>query len=94
GHYFLLNIECNSESLKDIESLFKFEESIMRSSIVKKKRAETEPSSLFTQTQNVQKSNEIIDQTAEDKKPNESKNNSKEETNASSELESSESDKE
>ena len=21
GHYFLLNIECNSESLKDIESL-------------------------------------------------------------------------
>ena len=83
GHYFLLNIECNSESLKDIESLFKFEESIMRSSIVKKKRAETEPSSLFTQTQNVQKSNEMIDQTAEDKKPNESKNNSKEETNAS-----------
>ena len=94
GHYFLLNIECNSESLKDIESLFKFEESIMRSSIVKKKRAETEPSSLFTQTQNVQKSNEMIDQTAEDKKPNESKNNSEEETNASSELESSESDKE
>ena len=36
----------------------------------------------------------MIDQTAEDKKPNESKNNSKEETNASSELESSESDKE
>ena len=42
GHYLLLNIECNSESLKDIESLFKFEESILRSSIVKKKRAETE----------------------------------------------------
>ena len=38
----------------------------MRSSIVKRK--ETEPSSLFTQTQNVQKSNEMIDQTAEDKK--------------------------
>ena len=73
GHYFLLNIECKPESLKEIESLFKFNESIMRSSIVKKKRAETEPSSLFTQTQNVQKSNEMIDQTAEDKKPNESK---------------------
>ena len=48
GHYFLLNIECNPESLKEIESLFKFNESIMRSSMVKKKRAETDPSPLLT----------------------------------------------
>lgn len=82
GHYFLLNIECNSENLKDIESLFKFEESIMRSSVVKKKRAESEPSSLFIQTKNTKKSDSTIDQTVEDKKSNESENNSKEETNA------------
>tara|TARA_B100001093_G_scaffold520278_1_gene614182 strand:+ start:3426 stop:3881 length:456 start_codon:yes stop_codon:yes gene_type:complete len=50
GHYFLLNIECDPKKLKDVEALFKFDESIMRSSLVKKKRAETEPSSLFTQT--------------------------------------------
>ncbi len=50
GHYFLLNIECDPKKLKDVEALFKFDESIMRSSLVKKKRAETEPSSLLTQT--------------------------------------------
>tara|TARA_B100000886_G_scaffold263541_1_gene188107 strand:+ start:1334 stop:1789 length:456 start_codon:yes stop_codon:yes gene_type:complete len=56
GHYFLLNIECDPKKLKDIEALFKFDESIMRSSLVKKKRAETEPSSLLTQTVSQQKS--------------------------------------
>ena len=50
GDYFLLNIECDPKKLKDVEALFKFDESIMRSSLVKKKRAETEPSSLLTQT--------------------------------------------
>ncbi|MAK14854.1 MAG: 30S ribosomal protein S6 [Proteobacteria bacterium] len=50
GHYFLLNIECDPKKLKDVEALFKFDESIMRSSLVKKKRAEIEPSSLLTQT--------------------------------------------
>ena len=50
GHYFLLNIECDPEKIKDVEALFKFDESIMRSSLVKKKKAETEPSSLMTQT--------------------------------------------
>lgn len=93
GHYFLLNIECNSESLKDIESLFKFDESILRSSIVKKKRAETEPSSLLTQTQNMQKNNSVIDQTDEVKKNNETSKNSEEEDTTASRKESSDSDK-
>ena len=37
GHYYLLNFECDPKNLKEIESLFKFDESIMRSSLVKKK---------------------------------------------------------
>ena len=55
GHYFLLNFECDPKNLKEIESLFKFDESIMRSSLVKKKRAETEPSILLSQTKNQKK---------------------------------------
>jgi small subunit ribosomal protein S6 len=55
GHYFLLNFECDPINLKEIESLFKFDESIMRSSLVKKKRAETEPSILLSQTKNQKK---------------------------------------
>tara|TARA_B100000886_G_C20192100_1_gene394740 strand:+ start:99 stop:566 length:468 start_codon:yes stop_codon:yes gene_type:complete len=55
GHYFLLNFECDPKNLKEIESLFKFDESIIRSSLVKKKRAETEPSVLLSQTKNQKK---------------------------------------
>ena len=50
GHYFLLNFECEPNNLKEIETLFKFNESILRSSIVKKRRAETEASALMSQT--------------------------------------------
>jgi small subunit ribosomal protein S6 len=70
GHYFLLNFECDPINLKEIESLFKFDESIMRSSLVKKKRAETEPSILLSQTKNQKKyedASEIDSKTDKDK---------------------------
>ena len=52
GHYFLLNFDCPPNYLNEIESLFKFDETILRSSIVKKRRAETETSALMSQTKN------------------------------------------
>ena len=71
GHYFLLNFECDPKNLKEIESLFKFDESIMRSSLVKKKRAEKEPSILLSQTKNKKKHEDApeidIDKSAKDK---------------------------
>jgi small subunit ribosomal protein S6 len=70
GHYFLLNFECDPINLKEIESLFKFDESIMRSSLVKTKRAETEPSILLSQTKNQKKyedASEIDSKTDKDK---------------------------
>ena len=71
GHYFLLNFECDPKNLKEIESLFKFDESIMRSSLVKKKRAETEPSILLSQTKNQKKHEDApeidIDKSAKNK---------------------------
>ena len=54
GHYFLLNFECLPINLQEIESLFKFDETILRSSIVKKRKAETETSALMSQTKNSQ----------------------------------------
>jgi len=54
GHYFLLNFDCLPNHLNEIESLFKFDETILRSSIVKKRRAETETSALMSQTKNTQ----------------------------------------
>ena len=54
GHYFLLNFECEPNNLKEIETLFRFNESILRSSIVRKRRAETETSALMSQTKDKQ----------------------------------------
>ena len=54
GHYFLLNFECEPTNLKEIETLFKFDESILRSSLVRKRRAETEASALMSQTKDKQ----------------------------------------
>ena len=54
GHYFLLNFDCLPNHLNEIESLFKFDETILRSFIVKKRRAETETSALMSQTKNTQ----------------------------------------
>ena len=42
-----MNLECNNETLSEIESSFVFNDSIMRHLVVKMDNAETEPSKLF-----------------------------------------------
>ena len=82
GHYFLLNFECQPENLKEIENLFKFNESILRSSIVKKRKAESETSALMTQTKDQSSSSQ--ETTLESvKKETEVKEETKEENKAS-----------
>lgn len=82
GHYFLLNFECQPENLKEIENLFKFNESILRSSIVKKRKAESETSALMTQTKDQSSSSQ--ETTLESvKKQAEVKEETKEENKAS-----------
>ena len=50
GEYFLINLECNSSELSLITDLFKFNENILRISVLKKKHAETVKSALMEQT--------------------------------------------
>ena len=50
GEYFLINLECNSSELASITDLFKFNENILRTSVLKKKQAETGKSVLLEQT--------------------------------------------
>ena len=47
AHYVLMNIESNEGVIAELESLFKFNDSIMRHLIVKMKKAETGDSKLF-----------------------------------------------
>ena len=84
GHYFLLNFDCPPNYLNEIESLFKFDETILRSSIVKKRRAETETSALMSQTKNTQVNTEKT--LSEETKIEEKAETKSEEKNENTEL--------
>ena len=47
AHYVLMNLECDSKTLSEIESSFEFNDSIMRHLVVRMTKAETSPSKLF-----------------------------------------------
>ena len=49
--YALLNIECKKEAISEIESSFKFNDSIIRSLVLSRNKAETNLSALSRQTQ-------------------------------------------
>lgn len=44
AHYVLMNIECTSETLAEIENGFRFNDAVLRHLTVKMKKAETAPS--------------------------------------------------
>ena len=46
AHYVLMNIECDGESLSDLESTFRFNDAVIRNLIVKRDEAITESSPL------------------------------------------------
>lgn len=47
AHYVLLNIECNFETITEIENGFRFNDAVLRHLTVKTKKAETEPSPMM-----------------------------------------------
>ncbi|NKI34040.1 30S ribosomal protein S6 [Wenzhouxiangella sp. XN79A] len=44
AHYLLLNIECDAETLEELESIFRFNDAILRHLTVKRSEAISEPS--------------------------------------------------
>ncbi len=44
AHYVLMNIECNQETLDELESLFRYNDAVLRSMILRCKEAVTEVS--------------------------------------------------
>jgi small subunit ribosomal protein S6 len=47
AHYVLMNIECNDDALEQLNSAFRFNDAVLRDLILKRKKADTEPSPLF-----------------------------------------------
>ena len=46
AHYVLMNIECDGNTLTELNSMFKFSDAVIRNLVVRKSRAITEPSPL------------------------------------------------
>jgi small subunit ribosomal protein S6 len=46
AHYVLMNIECDGETLGELESAFRFNDAVLRHMTIKRKEAITEPSQL------------------------------------------------
>ena len=73
GEYFLINLECNSSELASITDLFKFNENILRTSVLKKKQAETGKSVLMEQTKDSSYEKDLKDESLVKKVSNEAK---------------------
>ena len=51
AHYVCMNIECDSETLSELETSFKFNDAVLRHLTVKVKKAETSPSPMMKSVQ-------------------------------------------
>lgn len=51
AHYILMNVEVNSETLAEVENLFRFNDSIIRNLVLKMKGSETESSIMMKEVE-------------------------------------------
>jgi small subunit ribosomal protein S6 len=51
AHYVLMNIECELETLRELESAFRFNDAVLRSLVIKRKHAVTTPSPLAKESE-------------------------------------------
>jgi small subunit ribosomal protein S6 len=47
AHYVLMNIECDNETLAELESAFRFNDAVLRHMTIKRAQADLEPSPLM-----------------------------------------------
>ena len=51
AHYVLMNIECNLETLRELESAFRFSDAVLRTLVISREAAVTSPSPLIKENQ-------------------------------------------
>ena len=51
AHYVLMNIECELETLRELESAFRFNDAVLRSLVIKRQKAITSPSPLVKENE-------------------------------------------
>jgi small subunit ribosomal protein S6 len=62
AHYVLMNIECDGETLAELENSFKFNDAVLRHLTVKMDKAETTPSPMMKE----EKARSLTDRPAEE----------------------------
>lgn len=73
AHYLMLNIECDAETLAELEGNFKFNDAILRHLVVRKDKAETEPSIMLKRKESKdERDNARRERLAEEESSNES----------------------
>ena len=65
AHYVLMNIECDQETLKDLEYAFKFSDAILRHLVVRMDGPVTEPSPMLQQKEKADAALDSSEQTEE-----------------------------
>ena len=74
AHYVLMNIECNAETLEQLDNAFRFNDAVVRNLIIKRDYAITEPSPLVRTKEQGEDAgyetvNEDVDRVLEEKAP-------------------------
>ncbi len=69
AHYVLMNIECNSETVDELSSAFRFNDAVIRNLIVKKDEPVTEPSPLMKSKDEEESEERSSDRDSDDDSP-------------------------
>ena len=64
AHYVLMNIECELPTLREIESAFRFNDAVLRSLVVKREEAVTEPSPLMKEKESEDKAASAVSESS------------------------------
>ncbi len=81
AHYALLNVECNSSTLEELSTGFKFNDAVLRNLVMRRKSADTEespPMKIERESKAAKDSKSRFENEKEEKKTNESGSQSQE----------------
>lgn len=85
AHYVCMNIECNHETLQELETAFKFNDAILRHLTVRMKKAETAPSPMMKSAQREESSRSRTEADTPSSQPAPVEESAKEEADTASE---------
>lgn len=94
AHYLLLNIECDAETLEELESIFRFNDAILRHLTIRRSEAVTEPSIMLKRKEEKDERESRRSRPHDDTDSGSSKSSDDDDDNDDSDADDSESEKE